>query len=90
MSYNANGINLDDIFEPLGDGTKRANVKYKINNVDISNLYYPSAGNGSPNADQIDYDTNFKFNGIDLRYYFKAKSIYIAYASPFGGIEQFP
>ncbi|MBM3453604.1 MAG: hypothetical protein FJX80_00500 [Bacteroidetes bacterium] len=43
------------------------------NTVDISNFYEKSAGNGSENADQITYDTNYKINNVDLRYYFKKK-----------------
>ena len=90
MSYTVNGTVFNDIFEPLNGGTKRADVGYQINGIDISNLYYPSDGDGSPNSDQITYNTNFKYKGTDLRYYFKAKSIYIGYVAPFAGVELFP
>jgi hypothetical protein len=43
------------------------------NPIDISNFYEKSAGNGSENADQITYNTNYKINNVDLRYYFKKK-----------------
>jgi hypothetical protein len=41
--------------------------------IDISNFYEKSTGNGIAADDQIDYDTNYKFSGVDLRYYFRKK-----------------
>ena len=41
--------------------------------IDISNFYEKSTGNGAAAGDQIDYDTNYKFSGVDLRYYFRKK-----------------
>ena len=41
--------------------------------IDISNFYEKSTGNGIAAGDQIDYDTNYKFSGVDLRYYFRKK-----------------
>ena len=41
--------------------------------IDISNFYSKSQGNGSANEDQIDFDTNYKISGVDLRYYFRKK-----------------
>jgi hypothetical protein len=59
--------------------TKRDDVGYTEDGVDISNLYEPSTG-----GDQILYDTGFKINGIygtDLRYIFRAKD-YVAPTAP--------
>ena len=51
--------------------TKRADIGYQVGGTDISNRYEPSAGNGSSNADQISYNTGYKYNNTDLKYYFK-------------------
>lgn len=46
-----NGQNLDNVFEPIGSLTKRANVNVFSGNTDISNLYAPvSAGSAAPNT----------------------------------------
>lgn len=72
--FRVNSNDLDNIFIAR-TSTKRADVGYSVSNGegtqgDISNRYEKSAGNGSPNADQINYNTNLKYNGVDLRYYF--------------------
>lgn len=67
MTYKSDGINLDTIFEPLGSATKRADVGYKLDGVDISNLYYPlTVGGVSPES------VGYKVNGQDLSNYFAA------------------
>ena len=47
MAFKVNSINLDDLFEPIGDTTKISNVGYKVNGTDISN-YYADATLGTP------------------------------------------
>ena len=61
---------LDTVFMSR-TSTKRADVSYQVGGTDVSNRYEPSAGNGSSNADQISYNTGYKYNNTDLRYYFK-------------------
>ena len=71
--YTVNGTDFDSIFKARVT-TARSNVNYNVGGTDIANRYEASAGNGSPNADQISYNTNYDYNGTDLRYYFQAAS----------------
>lgn len=68
--FKVHGDDLDIIFAAR-TSAKRADVGYKVGGTDISNRYEASAGDGSPDADQIDFDTHYKYSGTDLRYYFK-------------------
>lgn len=64
---------LDKIFKPRYT-PKRGDVNYSgqgVGGQDISNFYEPSTA-GS--ADQIDFDTGFLSNGVDLRYLFRDKT----------------
>jgi hypothetical protein len=71
--YKVSLVDLDDIFKPRSTAA-RANVEFKVLGADLADRYEASAGNGSPDVDQIDYNTNYKSSGTDLRYYFKAIS----------------
>lgn len=71
--YKVSLVDLDDIFKPRSTAA-RANVGFKVLGADLADRYEASAGNGSPDVDQIDYNTNYKSSGTDLRYYFKAIS----------------
>lgn len=71
--YKVSLVDLDDIFKPRSTAA-RANVGFKVLTTDLADRYEASAGNGSPDVDQIDYNTNYKSSGTDLRYYFKAIS----------------
>ena len=70
--YSVNGVgDLDGIFKSR-TGAARGNVGISVGGTDIANRYEASAGNGSPDPDQIAFDTNYKYNGTDLRYYFQS------------------
>ena len=57
----SNEIDLSTIFEPRGASTKRPDVNYQDNGVDISNIYYSlTEGGNSPG------NTNYRSNGTDL------------------------
>lgn len=68
-NYRIGSIDLDDVFR-LRATTKRGDVSYAASSTDISNRYEKSQGT----IDQINYDTNIKYNGQDLRYLFKNKN----------------
>jgi hypothetical protein len=67
------GNDLDTIFRAIVT-TPRANVGFAVQGTDIANRYEKSAGNGSPNADQIGYNTGFINVATDLQYYFQSIS----------------
>jgi hypothetical protein len=60
-------VDFDQIFVAR-TSTKRADVGYSYGGSDISNRYEKSADGSS---DIIDYDTNYKSAGTDLRYLFQ-------------------
>jgi len=62
------GTSFDDIFEPRGTSTKRADVGYKIDSSDISNRYYSRALGGSNPA-----TTYYSSGASDLSTLFAAK-----------------
>lgn len=68
-NYKAKLTDLDQIFR-LRTKPKRANVSYAADSTDISNRYDPS----TVSEDQINYDTNYTYNGTDLRYLFVNKN----------------
>lgn len=68
------GLDFDVIFKQRISAPVEA-LGYKVHGIDISGLYEPSASWGSANADQIAFDTNYHFGGIDLRYYFQSVGV---------------
>jgi hypothetical protein len=66
-------VDIDTLFAPL-TGTKRADIGYKVNGSDISNLFEPSEG-----GDTIAFNTGFKYSGTDIATLFKALSPIIQY-----------
>ena len=69
VNITVNNVDLDNIFAPR-TSTKRADIQFLYNGVDLSNRYEPSINS----ADQISYNTGFQSNGTDLRYVFKDKN----------------
>jgi alpha-tubulin suppressor-like RCC1 family protein len=64
--FKINGVDLDSLFEPIGDTSKRADVSYKISGSDISN-FYADASLGTPYG-----TTNYKSGNIDIGTLFAA------------------
>jgi alpha-tubulin suppressor-like RCC1 family protein len=58
--FKKSGIDLDSLLEPIGSFTKRANVNYTINGVDISNNYCDATFGAQYGA------TGFLSNGVDI------------------------
>lgn len=74
--FTVTGVDLDALFKSR-TAVKRGDVAYVVGNGvgtqgDVSNRYEKSLADGLPTGDQIPFNTNFLFNGVDLRYYFKS------------------
>ena len=69
VNIKANNVDLDDLFA-LRSSTKRANVQFQYNGVDLSDRYEPSQNS----QDRIDTNTGYQSNGTDLRDLFRAKN----------------
>ena len=65
----ANGTDLDSIFKARGTSTARANVGWKVNNVDIADRYYASTY--PTNNDRIANNTGLQSGGADLKTMFR-------------------
>jgi hypothetical protein len=74
--YRVGGIDLDDIFEPRGSSTPRANTGYKVAGVDIAQRYYASTGSDIPPS-----DTGYRVAGTDIRQLFRRKG-YVEIVTP--------
>lgn len=78
--YFVKNLDLDLVFKPRIT-TKRGDVGYSINGVDISNKYEKTANN----FDQLNYNTNirvpFSESYRDLRYLFQSYSAYFIRAT---------
>lgn len=70
-NFQVNKTDLDNIFKPLFT-TKRADVGYQANNVDISTYYEPTLSA----YDQAITNTGLYTSGIDLRYFFQGINYY--------------
>lgn len=66
-NFKNNGTDIDTLFEPIGSSTKRADIGYKVNGVDISNGYYDISHGGTKGP-----DCGYKVNGVDISNYFAA------------------
>jgi len=69
-NYKVVNTELDTLFEPLGSGTKIADVGYKVNSVDISN-YYRNVADGTQYGQTgyrsnggVEADIGFKFAAL--------------------------
>jgi len=68
-NYNSNGVNLDTLFKARVN-TKRADVGFKVNGIDISNRYEKT----QVPEDRILFNTNIQSGGVDLKTYFASIS----------------
>jgi alpha-tubulin suppressor-like RCC1 family protein len=64
--FKKSGIDLDSLLEPIGSFTKRTNVNYTINGVDISNIYCNAADGAAYGT------TGFLANNVDIGTLFAA------------------
>lgn len=74
--YFVKNLDLDLVFKPRIT-TKRGDVGYSINGVDISNKYEKTANY----FDQLNYNTNIRVSFYDLRYLFQSYSAYFIRAT---------
>ena len=74
------GVDLDDIFEPIGSTAPRADVGWNVNGVDLAQRYRQSVWGAT---DQIASDTGYQSGTTDLRYLFRKKG----YVSPGGPVK---
>jgi hypothetical protein len=65
-NYLVNNIDLDSLFEPIGDTAKRADVGYLSAGTDISN-FYANASEGTPYG-----TTDYQSNNTDIGQLFAA------------------
>lgn len=59
-------VDFDDIFKPIGDGTPRSDVGYKVGSTDIANRYKAV----TTEASKIPFNTYFKSGSTDLKQLF--------------------
>jgi alpha-tubulin suppressor-like RCC1 family protein len=59
--FTVNGVDLDNLFDPIGSTTPRAAVNLRINNTDISNIY-AQASSGTAYTGTL----NLRTNGTDI------------------------
>jgi hypothetical protein len=66
LGLKKNGVDWDDILEPRGSSTARANVGIRKAGVDIAQRYFASTG-----GDTIGYELGVKKSGVDIGQLFR-------------------